>query len=339
MGYVIRMCRTNEVAKLTDFLASYWRTDHILTRDAELLHWQHRETGRLNFVVANHTKTDKFHAILGLISPTHYSTGQLSVGDDIWLVIWKAEGSLVEEKSLGIRLLDYVRKEFNPVSISAIGINSDVAKLYRILGFHVDVLGHYFIRNPDRTDFKIGHFPQSDGSRSAALQHSMQADFREVNDADFGLFEDTIDAMSPVKNFRYLRRRYVDHPRYKYKFYSVVEDETVIAMAVGRLAKVGNAACLRVVDFLGMQNMAHTIKQAVEKYLRESDLEYMDFIHYGAPRQDVLRMGFEENSESSFVPHLFEPFDPNQQSVRFAYTSPRPFYVFKGDSDLDRPNR
>ena len=49
-------------------------------------------------------------------------------------------------------------------------------------------------------------------------------------------------------------------------------------------------------------------------------------------------MGFQSNTEDSFVPHLFEPLVISKTEVMFATNSKENVSIFKADSDLDRPN-
>jgi hypothetical protein len=143
--YEVRLCKSSELSLLKDFLRDSWSPDHIFLKDQEILDFQHKSPDGYNFVVANHCEKKEFHGVLGFISPSHYSNGEILSGDSIWLAIWKVDKDRAESNSLGFDLLNYINDQFCPSSITAIGINRQVSLLYRLIGFQINTMNHWFI--------------------------------------------------------------------------------------------------------------------------------------------------------------------------------------------------
>jgi|TARA_B100001964_G_scaffold181043_1_gene200168 hypothetical protein len=338
MKYDIRLCKLNEKKKIIDFIRKYWKKNHILAKNEKLLNWQYKGKNCYNFVVANHINLNEFHAILGLISPSFFIKEKILNHDHIWLSIWKVENSLIEEKSLGIKLLDFVNKYYKPNSISAIGINSDVTKVYKFIGFKTGVLKHYYIKNSNLKIFKIAKF-----SKRTILQENDLVEcfykIKKINYKNLNKLKKQINKISKLKNYIYLVNRYLNHPIYKYCFLTLYQGKKLISLIIARTINQNMSKCLRIVDVINLQSITLSIKTAFEKYLALNELEYVDFLHYGTSENEIKNLGFCEKERDSIIPTLFEPFLFENKNIAFAYLSKNDFYIFKGDSDLDRPNR
>ena len=156
MCYDIRLCEISEINIVLEFIDKYWKKDHIFLHRKDLLDWQHRESNHYNFVIAVHRKEKTIHGILGFISPTFFASGNVVKNDDIWLAIWKVEKELTSSNSVGIDLLNYIKENYTPSSISAIGINQNVANLYKIfLGFQLAKMNHYYLLNREKERYNI----------------------------------------------------------------------------------------------------------------------------------------------------------------------------------------
>ena len=66
---------------------------------------------------------------------------------------------------------------------------------------------------------------------------------------------------------------------------------------------------------------------------------HLDFISYGIQKKIALKIGLKLREKRVFIPHHFEPYENKNINVMISYLSKKKnFYVFKGDSDLDRPS-
>ena len=153
--YEIRLCKAKEIGLLKSFLKNSWSKDHIFLRDQDLLDYQHKAHDVYNFVVAYHLETNCFHGILGVVSPDFYTCRKINKNQDIWLAIWKVDKSLAKSNYLGMEMLEYIEAEFTPKSISAIGINEEVALLYKLMGFKTRQMKQWFKPNRNIVDYKL----------------------------------------------------------------------------------------------------------------------------------------------------------------------------------------
>jgi hypothetical protein len=136
----------------------------------------------------------------------------------------------------------------------------------------------------------------------------------------------------------YIRRRFLNHPSYTYNVYAVRRKDFLISIFVARVVKVSSSKCLRIVDFWGLENADKKVYPAFIKLVEDEDCEYVDVISSKSDFSQLANMGFNINTEESYVPHLFEPFLSDRSEVMFATSVNYDVPMFKADSDLDRPN-
>lgn len=332
----IRFCRISEFDLLVKFINNHWKQNHILAVDRQLLNWQHLDVlnDRYNFVVAYNKNDFCFDGILGFIPTCQYDKS-LAKEKDTWLAIWKVIQNKNNTSGLGISLLEYLIKENNPRSIMSIGINDKVSILYKKLGFNVGYLNHYFLRNPGVSRYNI-MFPGQCANREKALSNKKYK-LSQIESLDF--IDDKLFDYYPRKSKKYFINRYSKHPIYRYYYYGLFADRKLKACFVIRPIKVNDSCCLRVVDFCGNIFKVGSLKKDLINVLRIYDAEYIDFLAHGLGEAEIISMGFEKTDESIIIPNYFEPFEKKRTNIMFAYKcSKKPFCIFKGDSDQDRPN-
>ena len=340
-AYEVRFCKVTERDELVAFIRDSWSTSHIYVRDASFLDWNHLQENRYNFVVALHRETRRFHGILGFVSPGFFSTGEVQAGDRIWLVLWKVEPRLAEDKVLGSRLLQFARKSFGPDPIVAIGITPQVAQLYLRMRFQVFKLDHYFNLNTALTRFEIATIIGAEKPpRLSAFSNypESKVNFREVSFEEVSRFKLILDRDSSDKGVGYVAQRFGKHPIYKYRLFGIYENDEATAIFVARKVRVNGSTCLRIVDFFGLERVFSSLASSFQKLLRSEGCEYVDIIGYGFDEERLISWGFVKCTESAFVPHLFEPFDPLRREVTAAILGKEKVQIQKGDGDLDRPS-
>jgi hypothetical protein len=339
MKYTIRLCRRDELDKLTDFIRRFWKSNHVFLNEKKLLDWQHLEEHNYNFVVANYEPKDEFHGVLGFISPQFFSNGKVSELEHIWLAIWKVEKSLSVSNSIGIDLLNFIKERYRPKIISAIGINREVWHVYRLLGFKVGKLCQGYILNPKYKDFKIAQVKnfQDPGvkfedpvNEASIIQELDLEKLSELRLAD--------TSFKRCFGYEYIKQRFLNHPIYSYNVYAVRRGDLLLTIFIARIAMVSSSKCLRIVDFWGLENSDKNLYQAFVKLIVKEDCEYIDVISSKSDFTQLAKIGFTLNTEDSYVPHLFEPFLSDRSEVMFATNVDDDVPMFKADSDLDRPN-
>lgn len=330
------MCSLDELDLLLEFIKSSWNENHIFIKNKSILDWQHRQNDCYNFVVAYHYESNSFHGILGIISPSFFSKRNIIKGDSIWLALWKVEKSKAENNSIGIDLLNYVIDNFSPVSLSAIGINNQVKALYKLMGFITNHLHQRYIVNPIKRIFLIGSFLDNDNS--AVVNKYSSSELFEVQVNDLEKYRHIILQNSFKKDLRYIENRYLNHPKYKYRLIGIKDSKSVFAVLIIRKIFVEGGSCLRIVDSFGLDNINFSIKALFEDFLVLENSEYIDFLCSENINKHLDLLGFSFTTKGYSIPHLFEPFLREPVRVYYAYKATQEFDVFKGDSDLDRPN-
>ena len=339
MNYTIRLCRRDELDKLSDFIRRFWKSNHIFLTEKKILDWQHLDGENYNFVVANYEPKDEFHGILGFISPEFFSNGKVSDSEKIWLAIWKVEKSLSVSNSIGIDLLNFIKERYRPKTISAIGINREVSHVYRLLGFKVGKLCQGYILNPKWKNFKIAQLKNSQYPGGKFENSSCEKIF--IHEIDLEKLSELNLASTSFKRcfgYEYIKQRFLNHPTYSYSVYAVRRGGLLLSIFIARIARVSSSKCLRIVDFWGLENSDSTFYQAFVKLIEKEDCEYIDVISSNSDFAQLSKIGFILNTEDSYVPHLFEPFLSARSEVMFATSADYDVPMFKADSDLDRPN-
>ncbi len=210
-NYQIRYCKLDEVDKLQDFIHTYWKNGHILSRNKELLDYQHKNVleNRYNFAVAFNKTTEQFDIILGFIPHSQYDS--LYKGREIWLAIWMKNDKELP-RGLGKKLLDFIEEDYQPSSIGSIGINDTIEQLYISRGWKNGILDiWYFLKPCNLISFEKSDVPESDYY--------------------FNPFHKTAN---------YYHNRYDKHPFYKYNTFQGV---------IYRKIVTDKGTCLRIVDF------------------------------------------------------------------------------------------
>ncbi len=327
----IRLCEFNEIDKLQKFIDLEWKKDHIFVNHTELLKWQHsnNSNNQINFVLGYDTLKHEIVGILGFI-PLYQFDCNLFENKDFWLAIWKIKN---ENKGIGLELLNFIINTYNPNSIGSIGINQRVKKLYNALKFKTGKLIHYCFINPNIDCFQILKISQK--IKKTTFQNSEYKISRLHNLSNF---RELKHQYNPYKSIEYIENRYSNHPIYKYQLYGVFYNNNIKCILVTRKIILNNSACIRIVDIYGDLRNISTIESELVNLLTIENCEYIDCLNFGIESDVFLNLGF-SIPKNIIIPHYFEPFEPINVDIQFAYLcNTNDYVIFKGDSDLDRPN-
>lgn len=329
----IHLCSDSEIADVMRYIEENWMAGHIMAHSKRLVDFQHRNPhGGYHFIVYGNRA--KITALLGFIPTSQYDPALLPE-KAVWPAIWKNTG----DPGDGLGLIEKLISQYD--FVGSIGINPKVAKLYRVLGFTLGELTHYYILNRETSDFRIALLT-APPAETEATDDEAGADLRAVGPDEL-LNSNVKGVYLPLKTGRFFVNRYLRHPYYEYKVYGVInKKETEIrAFLAVRAIEVNGSRCLRIVDALGDLAACGCLNGALQKLMQDENAEYTDLMNYGLPEDLFRRHGFLVSDAEHIIPNYFEPFVRENIRIRFAVLNktPRPFVVFKGDSDQDRPNR
>ncbi|ARZ02169.1 hypothetical protein [Yersinia ruckeri] len=325
MGLTINLCAVSDVENLISFIDSDWKKDHIFVRDRELFDWQHNGLDCYHFVVAK--DDDEIVGILGYIPLSQYSP-LLVENNELWLAIWKVKEG-VKKPGLGLMMLNHLNRVYKKPTICSIGLSPQVISIYKALKYKVGVLSHHAFFNQYFNDFSIG---KPDGSHLVSILKNNL--IHEVSDS-IDAIPDSFFSNNPKKNNEYIKNRYINHPRYNYRFLSIYDNRDLLSVSVYREIKMNDTKIGRIVDSFGENIMNSKFNYALSNFLDKSKYEYVDLVS-NLPYNSGS--GFISSSDSVIIPNYFEPFEMRNIKIDYAYKSDKELVIFRGDSDQDRPN-
>jgi ribosomal protein S18 acetylase RimI-like enzyme len=332
-GFSVDFARSADARAIREFIHKFWRASHVLSESGELLRWSYLDAcrDRLNFVCGR--VDEEIVSILGFIPTSHFDPA-IPYARDVCLALWKARED-IHRPGIGSMLLRFLQKQLNPGITAVVGINEDVARLYRVLGFEVLDLSHYYRANPAKRDFTLlaGHVKTEQATAFPNVRVGPAID-------RLAEFAPVIGEYRPGKTVEHVRNRYLRHPFYRYELVGVWRDGEPIALTVVRKVEAGSAVAVRIVDLFGRDEDLACIGPAVDRLIHEADAEYADFYGYGFRQESLAKAGLLLKAEDVIVPNYFEPFVQANVPIRCALSrsAPDPVRLVRGDSDQDRPN-
>lgn len=326
----ISFCTNCDLDKLQKFIHEKWKENHILAIDKTLIDFQHKSKNGYNFVISKN-ENDEITAILGFIPLSKFDENLINP-TDIWLAIWKVDETIAEP-GIGFSLLKWLEKQIQPQSIGSIGINTEVKRIYDILGYKTGVLNHYFILNPRFKKFSIAHcnYEQKPNYKSHSKSVVKEITIDDIENVSF--------THVPLKSKNYISNRYLNHPYYKYILLGAYVNNLLKAVMIVRKIEINQCSCLRIVDIQGTLSGINSIYDSIISILENHNSEYIDCLNFGISDSLFSDWGFNLKNSEIIIPNYFEPFLQKNIDILFAYKSKNPDYIiFKGDSDQDRPN-
>ena len=321
---------------IMEFIDLHWKKDHILSLNNVLFDWQYKDKNKYNFIVARDEK--KIIGILGFIPNTKYDSEiQKKI---IWLALWKVSDKK-EYLGIGTRLLLKLINE-NPESVIAVnGIEENVLKIYKSLGFRISYLKQFYILNLKIKSQLVSKLHKLNLNRNNNLSQNTEGSFEEVNDKLLDLNEDFFLKFNKYKSKNFLIERYVKHPFYEYSIYLYKSIEGYDSLIVMREISIKDEKISRIVDFIGDIKSIKFLSRFLFRLAIDKKYSYIDFLVDGIDEQILLEAGFHlSNIEGTYLPNYFEPllmdFVTINTAIRLNENMTMP--IFKGDGDQDRPN-
>ena len=328
--------------QLMEFINLYWKKDHILSKNIDLLLWQYGDienSNLLNWYLAK--RKDEILGILGYI-PSYRFDNVLKENSIIWLALWKVRDD-VKVAGLGLRLLNTVMKEHPSSPIAVSGINVAHPPIYKALGFEVGELSQYFVCNqemfptlitcPDKDHLP---YPNLGTATSRILQRDLVLQETTKIDAIFS------STTSHVKTARYLKNRFIDHPIYKYHIVELLCEDITSAYMVIRIAEQEGNKVLRIVDYIGNISTLGECGSLIQQLLVEHECQYADMWQSGQANTALEKAGFKKVDPDGdiIVPNYFEPFLNKNGRILCALKGAdlQSVLITRADGDQDRPN-
>ena len=146
----------------------------------------------------------------------------------------------------------------------------------------------------------------------------------------------------PIKDLKYIEKKFYNNPIHKYDIYIVKIDNEIINIFICRAFSCDSSSAYRLVDFYGDENYMNTITQFLYQQLIENNYEYVDFISSGFNIQNILASGFRrlDFEGDIIIPNYTNPLVKENIPI-YCVSDKTNNYIFrqcKADGDQDRPN-
>ena len=327
-----------DLSKFQNFIKNYWYKDHIFAHEGSLFDWEHKGTKDYHCIVAK--QKGELIGVFPVIPLNHFDK-HLPKNQIFTSLI-----AVIEEKGIGIglRLVNFFRKEYQPMFVAAIGINSNMVPFHKWQKCKVGKMSHHVILSPYLKEFVIAKVPAS--LKLKSRKKKIPVFFKEINENDL-ISLDTKGLYShqcPVKSNRYIINRFMKHPMYHYAVYALLKDDKVQAICIIRPIVIDESVVLRFVDFIGPNEVFLLIHDFALDLLKRYKAEYLDIYTHGVPHKLIEKGGFLNRGKikNLIIPNHFEPFERKNVDIMYAYKNLIPFTsvrLFKADGDQDRPSQ
>jgi hypothetical protein len=327
------------------FIGEHWARGHVLATSRELMEWQHSGTdGRgYDYVIACEGR--EVFGVLGFISTSRFDPA-LAPARTVWLALWKVHPDA--PNGTGLRMLTFLSKGVPHELLGTVGINAEVAKLYRALGYTVGTMAQRYTLNPDRDYFSIVRVPAGAARLAPGCEAKAAPLLRPLDVATLHALEPVLarewpKGAVPRKTARYFSSRYLAHPFYRYEVFAVERDAEACGLVATRICEIEGSLSIRIVDGILPPAAIRGLGTSLQRLLAERDAECADLYESGLDpaaiaASGLLTVDFED--DETVIPNYYEPLARSNIRVDFAYRlhPGQHLLVFKADADQDRPN-
>ena len=335
--YIFREAKIKDADKLMSFIKEHWRANHILGNDRDFFLYEHGDGDKINFIICEDRNTGEIVGMQGFIP---YSwDAELRHICGVMTMVKKG----VTTPMLGIELIKRFIDIVNYKTYCGIGTNPQtmVPLAKRLFDRFVCKLTHYYQLNKTVDTFKIAKIVCQKKSLEEIEEcnSSQLVEFSNLEEVKRNFILNKAYKFLPYKEEWYLKKRYFEHPIYRYRVWGIVLNGAVLALLFGREVEHANVKIIRFVDFIGDIEDLSLSGKGIKDIIETNSYEYADFLLHGIPERIMRKSGFVRKieEEGNIIPTYFEPFIQSNVDI-WLEKSHEEMVVFKGDGDADRPN-
>lgn len=335
--YDIRLATYEDIPSIMEFIHQHWSENHILSKDRNLFEYEYLDGEDVKFLLAIR-KED--YSIQGIFGYLNCSYSQNEGKKDIWGSIWKVLDDNMP--LLGIELAKRIKEATNCRYQIGNGANPNTTIPLRKIFFKEKVakMKQHYMLNPLKQDFQIAIITNRKLSNCIRKTNNIQLkEMRDIKEIKKQFDLSWNSPYIPFKDYIYIDKRYFQHPYYDYLVYGIEYQNNVQALLILRKIKILNSNILRIVDYIGNQEVFQYVGEYLQKLLIENNSEYIDFYEYGFEEQYIKKAGLlqREEEDSNIFPNYFEPFLQKNIDIWVHFKEENTTF-FKADGDQDRPN-
>ncbi len=334
--YNFKIASINDVDLIMAFIREHWRSGHVLGTNKEFFLYEHGHGDQVNFVLCIEKESNRLVGIHGFIPYSNEPDFRHVCGV---MTMVKKDGVM---PLLGVELIKKFISLANYQSYCGIGTNEKtmLPLVKTVFGRSTAKLDHYYMLNESISDFKIAKVSNTP---------KVPCTYKEVAQAKlqllktFKMLSQSFELNKPFSNLPfkagwYIKKRYFEHPIFRYKVWGISNRGRIEAILVGREVEANKTTILRMVDFIGNIESIRLIQQELRKLIIKNGYEYIDFLLHGINENTMNKAGFLlKNEDEIIIPNYFQPFVRENIDV-WCEKSREDMILFKGDADADRPN-
>lgn len=283
---------------------------------------------------------------------------ELLIGNKIKSAIWHVSFFTLERfrgQKLGTELIKYNLNSFDFAMV--LNGSDGTKKVYEnISGHDLGNLNHYIVIL-NKKNLEI-YFDQELSQNEASLNCEKLYFSRIKNlKSDYSYFWKKVSKRYTItvnRNENYLSWRYLEHPLIDYHFLELRDNEELVGYCVLRFEDNNKEIkAARIIDLIVFENYEFQIFQHIIQYCKNK-VDFLDFFFTGNYYTSSLKKSnfFNNAIENLPFPTVFNPLDKHRQSkinffyrcnieneIGFNLKNINNWYIVKGDSDQDRPNK
>lgn len=333
--YEIRLATIDDIDAIMQFIENNWKSGHILATNRSFFEYEFVEdNGVVNFILAIDKEKGTIESLSGILKANH-SNQKL----DIWGTVWKTLDNNVA--FVGMELVERCQKMLGARSFSGVGENPRTTiPIMKKFKRYTGKMKHYYMLSKNKTDFKIAAVEQKPGVSSIKTEKDKIIEFTNIDDLKNNFQFEKYSECIPYKDEWYVNHRFFQHPIYKYQVYGIRDENSVVdAVFVMREERIEERIAVRIVDYLGNQQLFENMGSFCEDLLNKEGYEYADFYCDGFDEEQIKKAGFKllDNNDPNIIPNYFHPMVKENIDIWVSSTFDKALFT-KADSDQDRPN-
>lgn len=328
----IRKAYVSDISAIMEFIEQNWKSDYILARDRAFFEWQFVDGEDVHFIIAEDNGQ-----IVGIQGYIPYSSCKYP---DIAGSILKVKKT--DNPMLGIEIVDQIEKFVHHRWCASPGLSSRAIKLEKLKGYEIPKLNHFYWLNEEIEEYGVAVINKEENIKEKNYIRTEVSQKYIYNWKDFeknfspSVLEDKI----PLKDMKYIKHRYFDHPIYKYFIVMIGGEILDSGYYVLRELCLRDKKIAKIVDYFGNVNMIAMSYNCLKALIEDRGYEYIDFYNYGIEKTLLFKGGFRELKADSknVIPNYFEPFVQSNVEIYFSRPKVENMRLFIGDGDQDRPS-
>ncbi len=331
---IIKRLQNKEYRLLSEYINNYYKKGHILSKNKKLFNWMYFDTKRkkYNFLIAKEHR--KIVAIKGF-QPLKLYDNKLS--KETFISMWSSSRATV-----GIKLFDKILdKKFN--FICGIGSSPHSLRYQKYKKFNIGQLKHSYLLSQKINNYKIAKVIDRNKKYKKKIYGQNYIELN-INSLKTKKLNSLYKFQIPKKSSEYLINRYLNSKFYNYYAYGSIRNNKIINIVILRNCNHKDRIAVRIIDYIGSNNSFKYFDKLFEKILDKKKFEYIDLYSHGIPEREIVKCGFKikNSKDKNIIPNYFEPFEKKNKNIIFGYllkkNTKKNIRLFKGDSDMDRPN-